>query len=785
MKTTKNQTPDHTQKILLVFVALLLLFNLQGQEANEEPPRKTVGVVLSGGGSKGLAHVGVLKALEENNIAIDYIAGTSIGAMVGGLYAAGYSPDEILELMSSREFINASRGLLSKEHDFYFFHHDPTPSWLRFNFSLDHVWDLQGVIMENLPSNLVSPGMMDFMFMEYLGPASVAAEGNFDNLFIPFRCIASDITNKEAVVMKRGHLSEAVRASMTFPFYFKPIVIDGKVLFDGGMFNNFPADVVKRDFNPDIIIGSVVASNPEPPCVNDIVSQLENMLMVFSDYSLPEGANGIILFPDVPDLGVTDFSQNEMVFQTGYQAVINNLDSIHSLNPHTRFIQEVMYHRREFRKSYPESRIGNIILDEPADAAGRFAKSFLLPDNRAISLEEFRENYYRLLSLDKFRHIYPRMYFNNEMRYYEVELQLQQRHPMNRSFGGNLSSQSINQLFLEFTWEKLAEYPFKLFANTFVGNSYNSAKLGVRVDFLKRNPFYFLAETSISRWNYATETIFLFEEQKPSFIYQNEFYNNFRLVFPWGYKGKFETGGLYSRKRNEFYNTAIFSRSDTTDQSSVRPAGIFVLSEKNTLDHYQYPTSGSYLNISARYLWATEIYKPGSTAITRSPAENQLHWWELNLQWENFFTTGNRFRPSVLSEIFLSNRPVLSNYSASRILSKQYSPFAFAQTRYLDTFRANNFVAGGLKATFMLSRSWMLQAEAHAFQPLRETRQGVSYTAYYSRPIIKPEFMYHTALVYHTPMGPLSAGAYFFPGEEESFAFIINFGYILFNRRTF
>jgi NTE family protein len=770
---------------LLLLITFILLLPLYGQETSSPEKRKTVAVVLSGGGAKGVAHVGVLKALEEKGIAIDYITGTSVGAMVGGMYAAGYSPDEILELMSSQEFSEASTGRLNKKHDYYFYKNDPTPAWITFNYSFEHILSLERVIRENIPSNLVSPGMMDFMFMQYLSPASNLANNNFDSLLIPFRCVASDITNKRAVIMQKGNLSEAVRASMTFPFYFKPILVDSMVLFDGGMFNNFPADVAMECFQPDIIIGSVVAANPNPPSVNDLLSQLENMLMVHSDYNLPKGSTGIILHPVVPPLNVTDFSQNSVVFASGYREVLRNLDSILGLKP-GRTTEAEMHEKREiFRNNYPHNKIRNIVLNKDSSNEGAFAKAFLKPTEDQITLTDLQNNYYRLLSLDKFRHIYPRLVYNKDENLYDMQLDLIRNYSFHRSFGGNLSSQSINQFFAMFAFEKLGKYPLSIYTNFFVGNNYNSGKLGVRTDFLKSRPFYLLAETSISRWNYAAETLFLLEEQKPSFIIQHEYLTDLRLVFPSGYKGKWETGLFHSYSKSRYYNTNFFSRTDKTDLTILRPLGLYVGREINTLNHNQYPTSGSFLNIKTRLMSGKEEYEPGNTSFNQEKSNHLHSWWEMGLKWENFFLNHRRFRSSVLSEVFLSNRPLLVNITASRIMSKQYSPFPLAATRYLDAFRSNHFFAGGLKGVFLLNRNWLLQAEAHFFHSFKEILPDINHSARYNSYIGRPTFMYHTALVFHTPLGPLSAGLSYFEKEEDPLAFVINFGYILFNRKTF
>lgn len=210
-----------------------------------------VAVVLSGGGAKGFSHIGVLKALEENNIPIDYIAGTSIGAIVGGLYACGYSPVEIERMMTAPEFRKWASGEIEGRYKYYYKRREPNASWISLPFEYK-----KKRFKAKLSFNLIPTHVMDITFMEILAAPSAAANYNFDSLFIPFRCVASDIESSKAVVFKDGQLSDAIRASMTVPFYFSPIRIDNKLLFDGGMYNNFPVDVAYRDFEPDLIIGS-------------------------------------------------------------------------------------------------------------------------------------------------------------------------------------------------------------------------------------------------------------------------------------------------------------------------------------------------------------------------------------------------------------------------------------------------------------------------------------------------------------------------------------------------
>ncbi|MBW6478088.1 MAG: patatin-like phospholipase family protein [Bacteroidales bacterium] len=788
IKTTgKNKKSKIFQAIIRLVIIFILLFfvpETTAENSGNKTHQQKIAVVLSGGGAKGVAHVGVLRALEENNVPIDYIAGTSMGAIVGGLYAAGYSPDEIEDIITSDEFLQASMGKMDKKYDFPFYRSEPSPGWFTVKYRPEQFARFQDVIRENIPTNMISPGVMDFLFMKYLSPASAVAGNNFDSLFVPFRCIATDIANKNPVVLRNGSLADAVRASMTFPLYFKPITINGVLMLDGGMYNNFPADVVMDDFDPDFIIGSVVASNPGDPCIHDVFSQLENMLMATSSYTIPSGP-GVILYPKVPDLSVTDFSRNDEVFLAGYEEALDKMGYIKSMLAEKRFRQEVQYRRFQFRQRFPHEIVSEIKILSGESDEGEFARSFIMSESDSISFETLRENYFRLLSINKFNHIYPRMIFNRESNDYELQLELIKNNPITRKIGGNLSSKSINQLFGYLSYERLGRNMFSVYINTYIGNYYNSGKLGTRLNFFRQVPFYLQLETSLSRWNYATENVFIFEEQKPSFIIQSEFLTDLRFAFPAKFKGIVETGIFISGHADRYYNTTVFARTDTTDLTRLQPRGIYLNYTHDRRNRLQYATSGSYFNAGARIISADETYEPGNTSFNPNRVENILNWWEILLRWENFFTSKHQIRLAFSTELFLSGRPLLANYSATKILARQFNPFPLSETRYLDSFRANHYAAGGLKALYMLGRNSHFQVESHVFRAMREIVPGINHSADYKDWLAKPVFMHNAALVFHTPPGPLSISATYFQGESDPWVFMINFGYILFNRKTF
>ncbi|HOQ42641.1 MAG: NTE family protein RssA [Deltaproteobacteria bacterium ADurb.Bin151] len=267
----------------------------------EAPPR--IGLVLSGGGARGLAHVGVIQVLEEMKIPISCIAGTSMGAIVGGLYAAGLSPAEMEKLVTSMEWNEA-------------FKDKPPPSELTFRRKKDAAEYLidSDLGFKNkkfqIPKGLLQGQNLNLMLKSIL----FHTEGvdDFDKLNIPFRAIATDIETGDAVVLGKGELVKAIRASMSIPALFAPVEIDNKMLVDGGVANNLPIDIV-RQMGADVVIAvdisTKLSSRDQLTSSIEITAQLTSILVQRNTarqiQSLREG--DILITPDMGDIGSADF----------------------------------------------------------------------------------------------------------------------------------------------------------------------------------------------------------------------------------------------------------------------------------------------------------------------------------------------------------------------------------------------------------------------------------------------------------------------------------------------
>lgn len=415
-------------------ITLLLFFAIQ------QVISQKVALVLSGGGAKGAIHIGVIRALEDSGIPIDYIAGTSAGAIVGGLYASGYSTEEIEELFLSSEFKNWIAGKIEDKYVYYFKVKNPNQSWIKIKFN----WD--SILNSTIPINFLSPSQMDFAFMELFAGANTVSNGNFDSLFVAFRCVATNLSTTEGEVQRSGNIGEAVRASTTYPFYFRPITIDGNVMYDGGMKNNFPVDVAETDFNPDIIIGSKAALENKKPRTDNILSILQSMLMINKKYTI-KCENGVLIEPKVQKVKVTDFSKSSEFVQNGYQATMEKIPQIRLFVTDSIPKWNTQLRRREFRKKMPPLTVSSIEIDGLNKRQSEYINRLLTKSNGSTALEDVKLEYFRLISDDKLAYLFPRLIYNNNIKKYKLHIDIEHDKTFEFLFGGNLSSNSKTTFF--------------------------------------------------------------------------------------------------------------------------------------------------------------------------------------------------------------------------------------------------------------------------------------------------------------------------------------------------
>jgi len=298
---------------------LLLLCLVTGAALAAEPPRPKIGLVLSGGGARGLAHIGVLRVLEEMRVPVDLIVGTSMGAVVGGAYAAGRSVDELETLVKSANW-NAiladrpARDRLSvrrREDD------ERLPSRIEFGF------DLQRGAM--LPGGAAGNGQLEATLSSLL-PAT-RADDPLRRLPIPFRAVATDLLSGAMLDQADTPLFEALRASMAVPGVFAPLRVGGRPRVDGGLVRNLPVDIA-RQLGADIVI-AVNVGTPllEDREISSAVMVANQMLQILTEQNVQRSlrelkAQDIIIDPDLPGMGFMDFQRADEAMATGRRAAL-------------------------------------------------------------------------------------------------------------------------------------------------------------------------------------------------------------------------------------------------------------------------------------------------------------------------------------------------------------------------------------------------------------------------------------------------------------------------------
>ena len=737
-----------------------------------------VGVVFSGGGATGFAHIGVLKALEENNIPIDFITGTSAGALIGALYAAGYSPWQIEELLLNERFQLMSSGQIEDDYRYTIHKQDRDAELMSLRLAKDSVFQ------KSLPTNILNPTFLDLEILNYLGSNLSIGNGSFDSLFVPFRCVASNIATKESVLFDRGNLNQAVRASMTYPFFISPIEVNGTLLFDGGLYNNFPAAEMYNEFNPDFIIGSNVSYNEAPPAADDLMSQIKNMFSSHSDYSLPCDA-GIMIRPDLGDIGTFDFDKIKEAIEIGYQATLVKIDSIKIQISQRISMEELTKKREWFNSKKTLINISSIKIDGVDENENRYFSRKLINSKKGeiIQYEQLKKRYLRLYQSEHVLSMFPTLFPLSDSTQ-ELHIDFRNEKPFKAAFGGHYSSKPVNTGFLSLAYSDFKVTPITVYANTYFGKFYGSVKTGVKFYLPTKTTSYLEPVFVMNRWDYFKSFATFFEDSKPSYLVLNERYWSVRYVLPASSKSKFIFSFSNGSNENAYYQTDNFTQIDTTDITNFlfySPGINFILDKFN---RKQFESSGSRFEFSSRFIHGIETTVPGSTSSSTQSTKSFRNWFYAKLNYKTYLMQKGLYRLGMLFEATYSNQPFFENYTASILSSHAFQPIPDASTGFYNDFRANKYLGGGLINVFTLKDKVDLRIEAYIFQPIYRilSDNGKAYEG----DLFADRFgILSASLIYHSLVGPIRATVNYFDSQSQlnSLSFQLSLGYVIFNDR--
>lgn len=764
------------KRISIVISFFFILINsLQAQR---------VGLVLSGGGAKGAAHIGVIKAFEENEIPIDYITGTSIGAIIGSLYAMGYTPDEMLQLMLSKEFGYWQTGTVEDDYMYYFRKPDPTPEMA--HFSIDMSDSLQ-IKTNFLPQSLINPIQMNQAFMALYAQATAKAAWNFDNLFVPFRCIGSDIYNKKPVIFKNGDLGEAVRISMTFPLFFKPVWKDSVPMFDGGIYDNFPVKTMKEDFHPDFIFGVALSTGKSKPS-NNPYNQIETMIMQETNYEVDE-EDGMIIRFNMPDVSLLDFQKANEIMEMGYKRTMSLIDSIKGRVHRKMPLDSLNLRRKQYKESLPPLVFKNIYITGVSESQQKYIESQLHRDiNQEFSMEEFKRAYFKMLAYSKIKEIVPKAIYNRVNKTFDLHLYITMSDEINIDLGGNISSHQANQLYLGLGYRYLGRYAADMNADFQVGNSFSGVMLNGRMYLQTRIPTYINWQGVFSYKRYSESQSLFYEDVVPAFIKQHELYMKLKLGFPFLNRAKAEIGFGYGQLNDYYYqNTEVSFADRDYEHSRYNLFSGSLNIEQNSLSTKVYPISGVKRSLNAQYITGTEKYRPN--VATKPTKDNTHSWLQMKAHWEQYHELSKLFNLGYTGELVLSSKNLMENYTASILQAPAFTPTPHSTIVFNEAFRANQYAALGVSPIVKLGKFVHFRLDLYGFLPLYEIKKHtevldnnyVMTLPYYGKFLDSFKYMGEAAFVVHLPFTSISLYANGYSYPSKNFNFGINIGYLLFN----
>ena len=768
---------------------ILLLLAAAGAASARNAGRTGGGVALtlSGGGAKGLYHIGVIQALEENDIPIDYISGTSMGAIVAGLYAAGYSPEEMQYLAESGAVEQWVSGKPGPQYEALYRRKPDNAAWVSLPLNVK-----ERRAMLELPSSLISSSQIDLALTGLFSGADAASGCDFDSLMIPFRCVAADMSARRPVVMSAGSLGESIRASMSIPLAFRPIQHDNMILYDGGIYNNFPWQTLDSEFAPEMFIGSICTSGNVPPDADSsVLDQAFMLVMNDTDYSMPEGRS-VTVCRAVP-AGLLDFGRAAEIIGLGYDDAMAQMPQIKAAVQMRRSRSEVAERRAGFRARQPELIFEDYEVTGLNDPQKEYVYRRLdmrrhgWSGFREMAFGEFRDRYMSLLAEDDFEVEFPEVTYDDTTMRYRLTLPMRTRPKLSLSLGGNISSTAFNEAYIGLDYSTVGSVAQLLFADAYVGPLHSRGNIGGRTTFFARLPLnldysYNFSLLNSMKGNFGNLT----DVDNTRKVRRVENYLSLGLGTPLGRSNMISllvNLGIASYR----YYEVLDVEQDGTSRTRFFYVAPQLRFDRNTFDRRQFPRRGSRLTVAGSYIFGSDRYL--STSLYSGFVEEDMpfvvppetrtprQWGVLRFEWESYadLPACRWFSVGVQAEAVLTNHPEFSSFESTVATAPQYAPTAHSKMIYMPEFRADKFVGVGIMPTFDITSSLMLRAGIYGMfrERFDEYERRLHYIA-------------DLSLIYHTRLGPasLSFTKYDFDSSRNLYL-TANFGFTLFGSKGF
>ncbi len=767
-------------RIFRLFLVALLLEMLLPSFAMASTPAKQggVGVVMSGGGAKGLYHIGVLEALEESGVPIDYVAGTSMGSIIAAMYASGYSPAEMRAIVLSGEVQQWISGRIDpSRYKPYYRQMDTPPSFI--NLWLD-LGDAEKRF--RLPSSLISSTQVDMALLELFTPASTAAEGDFSQLMVPFLCVAADMNARRPVTLTGGSLTEAVRASMAIPLAFKPVKSGDRLFYDGGIYDNFPWRPLDERYHPSLLIGSICTSGNIVPDEDDsLIDQALLFAMGDTDYTLPEGRS-VTIHRGIK-AGMLDFDEAEPIMNAGYEDAMKQMPQILEQVAETWSEEQYAARREAFRAKCPPLIFRNYEISTANEERTAYIRDYMRVDlhgpgrQRPMTMDNLRDNLYAILTGGDYTMDIPEARYDSLYDGYTFKARLRARPNFKLTIGGNLSSTAFNQVYIGVNYQTFGRTSNRVGADLYLGPTYTWGSVGGRVDFYLNDPFFLTYGYTFSVKNFRHGSFGRISEIDNTLgIKNSESFARLGLGFRLTHRSVVEVKAHGGHINYHYYPNA--SNYELSDHARLLFVGVKGELARNTFDKFLYPTRGSDLRLSMILVSGRDRLKPHGQHAFSPDAKRS--WFGGRFQWSKVFDmpATSWFSMGMSLDAVYTNHPDFSSPGATLLSLPAYEPIPHAKKIFMPDFRAERFVAGGINPTFDLMPNFFLRTGFYAMYRNKNKYEQSTLVNWEDRQM---HYISELSLVYHTPIGPVNLSLIKYDLNDWRNAYLMfNFGYPIF-----
>lgn len=643
-------------KHLLSVILLITLCSpsLMADNPPTDQPRKDrpkVGLVFSGGGAKGMAHIGVLKVIEEAGIPIDYVVGTSIGSIIGGIYALGYTADDMDSIVRSQDWNTLIRDQVERKN----FSYQDKEDRDRYLFSLTFM-NRAGLteqaelgkgrnrgLLRNMPSAVVEGQNIDQLFTKL--SVGYQDDIDFNTLPIPFACVAVDLNTKEEVVWHSGSIVTAIRSSMSIPAFFAPVRVGDRYLIDGGMVNNLPVDVV-RQMGADYVITVDLHQFKKPREETDqtLPEMLGTMLSMMNGEKYQSGLRNsdIIIAPNTSNFGILSFDDRSVaaLIDSGQVAGERVLPQLQSLAQHLKEYPEE--HKPKPRKAINLGRDSVLISQleisgtDPKEMQWLLSKMDIGP-GQMISGNDMDRAMNFCYNTRAFTKVYYRI-AGTEEEGYRLQIHFSPQRLHQAGIGFRFDTEEMASILLGISLNKRKLFGSKLDLEVELGTNANAT---LRYGYTFHNLTRLTASAQVRRMNMDVYTnISDYAEPPVKYNYgldRTQRYNYLRGEINYQITGWREADIKFGVRYDNMDGRTMSAVNDLDDHFHLQTVNPFVRWRLDSMDDNYFPSRGVQMELEGGY------YKCWDKLIDEDfPSTSTGHFYEAVLNFKAAFPLGNR-----------------------------------------------------------------------------------------------------------------------------------------------